>query len=342
MEAYTDALCRAMDCTPFGLGALETVYFGGGTPSVLGANRLGRILEHAARRFGLVGGAEITVECNPRSSLPEELRRLRSAGVNRLSIGLQSADEGLLRFLGRPHTAAKAAQAVEAAHIAGFRNISLDLMLALPGQTMEQIESAVDTCAALGAAHVSAYLLKVEEGTPFALRGVAAQCPDGDAQADLYLGAAKALEKCGYRQYEISNFARDGLVSRHNVNYWDCGEYLGLGPSAHAFAAGERFYFLRDLRAFLEAPNPFALAIADGAGGGAEEYLMLRLRLSEGVRWDSLESRYPAFNGAARLRKKARPLEEGGLAVCDDAGLRLTREGMLVSNSAISMLLEAL
>lgn len=336
--AYTEAVCRALERPPVPLGPLETVYFGGGTPSLLGGERIGRILDAAARHT-ILPDAEITVECNPGAVTAEDFVRMRAAGVNRLSLGLQSADDKLLRMLGRRHDVGQAVTAVRMARRAGFEHLSFDLMLGLPGQGQEEILRAVRFCRAQGAEHVSAYLLKVEPETPFGKNGMEKRCPDEDAQADAYLFAARSLEAHGFLQYEISNFARDGKIARHNRVYWDCGEYLGVGPSAHSFCGGRRFYFPRDLEGFLRAEDVFSLTVDDGPGGGANEYIMLRLRLSEGVRWDALAARYPGRDLRRELSEGAAILEGTGLLECDGGGLRLTARGMLVSNSVISLLL---
>lgn len=337
MDAYTDAVISALERAPYALAPLDTVYFGGGTPSVLGGRRLSRILRAADARFRIAADAEITVECNPHSALGPELAILRAAGVNRLSFGMQSADDGQLERLGRLHTAADVSSAVEAARGCGFEHFSLDLMLATPGQTLADIDRAVGLCGRLGAEHVSAYLLKIEPGTPFDRQGVAAFCPDEEGQAEAYLHAVGALEAGGWKQYEISNFAREGRTARHNLKYWDCREYLGVGPSAHSFVNGRRFYFPRDLQGFLASDGEFSHAVDDGPGGDAEEYVMLRLRLSEGVRWEALAARCPGFD-ADELREKARRIP-GGLIRLDSDGLRLTAEGFLLSNAVIGELL---
>ena len=339
MDAYTAALIRMVERTPHSLASLDTIYFGGGTPSLLGGRRICGILESIHHRFAVKSDAEITIECNPCSADEETLRLLHGAGVNRISMGMQSGSEAQLRLLGRAHTAAQLEQAVNAAHRVGFSRLSLDLMLALPGQTAADFDADVARCAALGAEHVSAYLLKIEPGTSFSRDNVAAICPDEETQAALYLHACDALESSGYRQYEISNFCRNDKISKHNYKYWDTQAYLGLGPSAHSFVGGQRFYFPRDLDAFLAVDDPFSLMIPDGAGGELEEYLMLRLRLREGIVWKSLSKRYPQAD-ADMLRKKARPLVKGGLVMLDADGLRLTRQGMLLSNPVTAALLE--
>lgn len=337
-EQYTQAVCRALQRLPYPLGALDTVYFGGGTPSLLGGERIGRILE-AAGRYGIRPEAEITVECNPGTVTEQGFIQMRAAGVNRLSLGLQSADDGLLQLLGRGHDTQGAAYAAALARKAGFEHLSFDLMLALPGQTEEQIIRAVRFCRAQGAEHVSAYLLKIEEGTPFSENGILNRCPDEDGQADQYLFAVRALESHGFFQYEISNFAREGKFARHNYKYWNCEEYLGIGPSAHSFCGGARFHFPRELDGFLRADDAYALCINDGPGGGPDEYIMLRLRLSQGIVWDELETRFPGRGLRQELTKAAALLHGTGLVETDGKGIRLTTKGMLVSNSVIALLL---
>lgn len=338
MDAYIEAVLDAFVQVPFDLAPLDTVYFGGGTPSVLGGKRLARLLDGIRSRFGVRPDAEVTVECNPCSALPDTLSRLWDAGVNRLSLGMQSTDDRQLARLGRMHTAVDVRDAVDTAYRVGFSHLSLDLMLATPGQALSDIDRAANFCAEVGAEHLSAYLLKIEPDTRFGREGMGSLCPDEDGQADAYLHAVDTFGQLGYRQYEISNFARDGHIARHNYKYWDCREYLGVGPSAHSFIRGRRRFFPRDLRGFLDAPDKFVLLQDDGPGGDVEEYLMLRLRLSEGVAWRTLASRFPGFDPAP-LHQKARPLQKGGLLFCDGDGLRLTPSGFLLSNFVIGELL---
>lgn len=333
-ELYTRAVLESLRQVPFFVDSVDTIYFGGGTPSLLGGEGIARILDGASKSFPILPGAEITVECNPHSALKEEIRLMRSAGVNRLSFGMQSASDEHLKLLGRLHTVAEVSSAVTAAQQAGVEHISLDLMLATPGQEFSHIDAAVSLCSRLGVEHVSSYLLKIEEGTPFSKNNTAALCPDEDRQADLYQYAVKALESAGYQQYEISNFCRNGHISRHNLKYWDCQPYLGIGPSAHSFIDGRRRYFPRDLAGFLAAANPWELLQDDGAGGDLSEYLMLRLRLCEGISFKTLSKRYPQSD-LQLLRKKARPFEKAGLLTMDDERIRLTVDGFLVSNGII-------
>ncbi|MEM1485156.1 radical SAM family heme chaperone HemW [Oscillospiraceae bacterium PP1C4] len=338
MEQYTDAVLRALKTQPFGITTLDTIYFGGGTPSVLGGRRIAQLLDGISGQFTITPDAEITVECNPHSALADDLKWMRQAGANRLSFGMQSVDDAQLKLLGRLHSAADVPSAVTAAQDAGFAHISLDLMLATPHQTFADVDRAAALCDRLGVEHVSAYLLKIEEGTPFATGNISEDCPDEDGQVALYRHAVEALGALGYQQYEISNFARSGQVARHNLKYWNCEEYLGIGPSAHSFVDGRRRYFERDLNAFLTAEAPFSLLCDDGAGGDAEEYIMLRARLAKGIQWSALSARYPNYDVEA-LRKKALHLVDRGLVLIDDTGFRLTLDGFLLSNAVIGALI---
>ena len=241
MDAYTAALLRHLEeVAPRAAGMqVDTVYFGGGTPSYLGASRLARLLQAVQRRYNVVRDAEITLEANPDSAGDwKALRTLRRAGFNRLSLGLQSTDDALLRRIGRIHTYEQVQQAVTAARRAKLTNLSLDLIYGLPGQTMEDWQRTLADAVALAPEHVSCYGLKLEEGTPLWQQRQQLTLPDDDAQADMYLYAVAALEEMGYAQYEISNFARPGRESRHNLKYWRMQEYAGFGPGAHSdFAA---------------------------------------------------------------------------------------------------------
>lgn len=331
MDAYVEVACRELARWGRALSRpADTLYFGGGTPSLLGEARLIRLVEAARRAFGLQN-VEITVEVNPTRGKGLDFSALRDCGINRLSIGLQSADEGELAALGRRHSAADARAAVRAAQRAGFDNLSLDLMLAVPGQTEGSLAASVDFCRDCGVQHVSAYLLKLEEGTPFFDRREALSLPDEDGQADRYLLACSLLERAGFEQYEISNFCLPGRESRHNLKYWDGAEYLGIGPSAHSFLNGERFYTPRELFSFLREPA----YVPDGPGGDEEEYAMLRLRLTKGLTEADFIRRF-GREIPARWRQNARRYQPGGLLVCDREGIRFTKEGFLLSNQLIA------
>lgn len=226
---YTAALLHALDTAPLPRGSrVDTVYFGGGTPTMLGADRLCTVLEGIRQRYDLAPDAEITLEANPIAITPKMAATLRQGGFNRISMGLQSASPAQLRDLGRTHTAEKAAEAVRIVRAAGFRNLSLDLMLGLPHQTVKEVLGSIRFAAELGAVHLSAYMLQLEEGTPYAARYTESDI-DEETQRQIYLAAIAELERLGFHQYEISNFARPGFESRHNLRYWRCEEYLGVG-----------------------------------------------------------------------------------------------------------------
>lgn len=339
MDAYTARLCAEIAAWQVRVPDLraDTLYLGGGTPSLLGAQRLRRILSAAAPL--LLPGAEVTMEANPGGDLAPLLHEVAGMGVNRLSLGLQSAQAAELAALGRRHTAADAARAVEAAHAAGIANVSLDLMLAVPGQGEASLRRSIAFCAQSGAAHVSAYLLRVEPHTAFWQQRDRLQLPGEDQAADLYLLACEALEAAGFAQYEISNFARPGFQSRHNCKYWNQEPYLGLGPAAHAYLFGRRFFQPPSLRGFLQGAamqeeEPDALLPA----GSFAEYAMLRLRLCEGLTEAGCRARF-GHGIPEELRHKAAPYQAAGLLQADDTGLRLRRRGFLVSTPLLSALL---
>lgn len=338
-DAYTEAVLRAMRQAPQQDGIVDSIYFGGGTPVLLGAERLLSMIVAAKQRFSVSEDCEITLEANPAAMTLEELCKLRNGGFNRISIGVQSAVDDQLKTLGRLHSASQAKESVELCRIAGFENISVDLMLGTPGQTEESILAFCDSFCPL-VEHISAYLLKVEEGTPFGRQRMERFCPDEERSADLYLFAVQELAKRGFEQYEISNFAKKGLYSRHNTRYWDCSEYLGIGPAAHSFWQSERRYFERDLEGFLSVNNPWTLWQFDEKGGDFFEYAMLRLRLTEGLLFADCARRYPHID-LAPLKRQAAELQKHGLAIVDETHISLTVDGFLVSNSAIWRLLES-
>lgn len=250
MDGYLDAVCdHIKEAGELAPGyKVDSVYFGGGTPSFFGADGLAVILTTIRRNFDVVPDAEISVECNPDSVSDRLLHRLYAEGFNRVSLGVQSDDDEILKKLGRPHTYAQAATAYQRIRKAGFRNVSIDLMYGLPGQDLQDWQETLDNVLRLNPEHVSCYALKIEEGTPFYDYKEMLNLPDDETQADMYLAAVEALRSRGFRQYEISNFARKGLYSRHNMKYWTGGEYLGFGPSASSDFAGKRFTLKRDLQ----------------------------------------------------------------------------------------------
>lgn len=326
--AFTEAVCRNLAALPQAMPA-DTVYFGGGTPSLLPPEMTGRMLAAAKARLTVLPDAEITLEANPLTVTPERLAAWRAAGINRLSVGVQSFSDETLRLLGRRHTAEQAKKAVLAAHDAGFENVSVDLMLGLSRQDGADLRQELETAVSLQVTHISAYLLKIEPETPFGKQPPALLSPD--ESADRYLEMHGFLTAAGFRHYEISNFAREGFASKHNCKYWRCLPYYGIGPAAHSCHDGKRFAVPRDLAAFTAAavqPEEVtdAAALTDG------ERIMLGLRLSEGICPDD----FPA--SAQQLLKAAAPLIPQYLSAADGR-LRMTPEGWLVSNSVLAALL---
>lgn len=337
-DRYVEAVERVLARKPYGGYAADTVYFGGGTPTLLGVKRLDRMLQAVQRAFSLRSGVEVTLEANPATVGPEELAALRRCGFNRISFGVQSLREGELCALGRGHTARQAKEALYTAHAAGFDNLSLDLMLGIPGQTPESLSETIREAARLPVSHISAYLLKAEPGTPFYDQyGLPGEKRE-ELSAALYLQAVEELESFGFPQYEISNFAKKGAHSRHNCKYWNCEPYLGIGPSAHSFVGGRRFSLSPCTGAFTRSPDPFAEPVDQGAGGDAEEYAMLRLRLCAGLDARLYRSRCHA-DPEPPLRR-ARALEGHGLVrVTADGVISLTPHGFLLSNAVTARIL---
>ena len=341
-DEYNTAIIQSIDCWAEKLNhPFDTLYFGGGTPSLIGADRLEKLVEAALVAFGtkVNSNIEITVECNPSQvgsvNAHFDFKMLANAGVNRLSLGLQSAVDSERRALGRNGVTADVTRALQRAKAAGITNISLDLILGIPGQTVESLKTSINYCADAGITHVSAYMLKIEDGTPFAAQKEKLLLPTEDEYCEFYLKACEELEKAGFMQYEISNFARKGFESLHNLKYWRCEEYLGIGPAAHSFIDGRRFYYERDLEGFLNGYDP----VQDGEGGSFEEYAMLALRLNEGLRERETLDRY-GFGIPYQMRERAKPFIEKQLLMADVKGICFTAEGFLLSNKIIGELLK--
>ena len=347
MDDYTRALLLHLEeLAPQASGfTVDTVYIGGGTPSVLGEERLKKILRSVEKRYRLDRSCEITVEVNPDSVNPRLLRTLRKAGANRISMGVQSSNDEELALLNRPHTFAQARQAVEMVRDAGFENLSLDLIYGLPGQSLESWRESVDEVLSLQPEHLSLYGLTLEEGTPLWQRRETLTLADGDGQADMYLWAVERLAQTGYDQYEISNFAREGYRSRHNLKYWTGQEYVGFGPAAHSDFGDRRYSYIRDLDGYIDGMlnggqivDSSELIPLEERG---HEYLMLRLRTVQGIDGEEYSQTY---------RRKFAPLEEllygyeeRGWAVQEPESGRwhFTPTGFLLSNRLIGELLDA-
>lgn len=331
-EGYVQAVLRNIDHYGDSASAVDTIYFGGGTPSLLFPEQLSLIIERIRERFTVNEDCEITLEANPSGLTPGRLRKLRKTGINRLSIGVQSMIDSELGFLGRSHNSARVERTVLDAAEAGFENISCDLMLAVPEQTISSLEISAIRLASLPIKHISAYILKVEAGTPFDCDEIRSVVPDDETSADFYLHAVSVLEGLGFRQYEVSNFAVPGYESRHNCRYWQCRDYIGIGPSAHSCFGGKRFASESSLEKFI-CSDVQPVYITDDSPCGFEEYAMLRLRLREGLDLRNIGER------RASLEKKLPPLISSGYINFDGDIISLTPKGFLMSNSVIEHLI---
>ena len=323
-DSYANAVIR--NILHYG-GEFDTVYFGGGTPFLLW-DKICEILKF----IDITKGAEITVEANPCTADSEKLAALRGAGVNRISFGVQSLCENELKVLGRRHDSITAINAIKAASEQGFDNISADIMLGTPGQTLDSVISTIHRLSELPLTHISAYMLKIEENTTFA--NAKLNLPDEDEVCSIYLKATELLGILGFKQYEISNYAKDGFCCRHNLKYWNCEEYIGIGPAAHSYYNGKRFFAPRDLNVFISCEHQ-NIMMEDEKPGGYEEYAMLRLRLTEGL---SL-SKYEALGGNPESVKRALSRIPSEYFSIDGDNISLTPEGFLVSNMIIGKIL---
>lgn len=296
-------------------GIFDTVYFGGGTPSILPPELIGKILDCARAQFEISDDAEITVECNPSKDLSEDFKKYALYGVNRISVGMQSAVDSERFALGRAAGRNEVERTINYARQSGIENISLDLMLGTPKQTIESLDYSFDFIKSVGVPHVSAYMLKIEEGTKFFQMRDRLVLPDDDTVGEMYLKTVDTLASFGIKQYEISNFAVPGFESRHNTKYWTLTPYLGIGKSAHSFWGGKRFFYDREWN-----------KIDDGTGGDKEEQIMLGLRLAKGIDKSLVDRDFAEF------------VKMGYVA---DLGERiaLTPKGMLVSNTIINYII---
>lgn len=310
----------------YGKRPVPTVFIGGGTPSILPGDAVMRILAMTRARFELLPDAEITVEANPGTLSPEKLRDYRDSGVNRLSIGVQAVQPGLLKMLGRIHDAEETARSVEWARSAGFRNINLDLMYALPGQEMRDWVESVQFALKLNPEHLSLYSLIVEPGTPIERTILAGELPAPDDETSLAMqrAAGRILSRRGYARYEISNYAKPGYECRHNLTYWTGGDYLGLGCAAHSMMMGERFENTADLDAYLSGVREVKRH-AIGTEEAREEAILLGTRTAYGIPLEIVANR----------RAQVMRLEEGGFLTRKNGRLILTERGMEVQNAVV-------
>ena len=322
--------------------AADTIFFGGGTPSLLDPDEIARLISACRETFALADGAEITLETNPETSSAERMERFRAAGVNRISFGVQSFRESELKRLGRIHTVGRAIAAVGEARGAGFDNISLDLMMWLPQQSRENWQESVETLIGVGPEHASLYLLELYPNAPLKeemARSGWSLAPDDDA-AEMYLWSLERLDQAGYGQYEISNVARPGRESRHNLKYWTDGEWAAFGCGAHATIGGVRSRNVASTEDYIRRIGDGQSAVSEERRltptERLEEALFTGLRLAAGLDIDGVGRHY-AVDVWERFGPRLVPYIEGGLLVREGPRLRLTREGMLLANEIMAV-----
>jgi oxygen-independent coproporphyrinogen-3 oxidase len=341
--AALEAEIRGAARRPADAGApADTIFFGGGTPSLLEPAEIGRLITACRDVFDVAGDAEVTLETNPETATPARMEQFRAAGVNRISFGVQSFREPELRRLGRLHTAERAVRAIGEARSAGFDNVSLDLMMWLPQQSRSDWQESVEALVGVGPEHASLYLLELYPNAPLKeemARSGWSLAPDEDAAA-MYLWSLARLDEAGYEQYEISNVARPGRQSRHNVKYWSDGEWLGFGCGAHSTRAGVRAKNVSGTEEYIRRIGAGEPVESDrrvlSATERLEDALFTGLRLTRGLDIESVGIRY-GVDVWQRFGEGLAPFVTEGLLVREGPRLRLTREGMLVANEIMAV-----
>jgi oxygen-independent coproporphyrinogen-3 oxidase len=343
---YVSALEEEIRAARGDRAGADSIYFGGGTPSLLDPAEVSRVIRACRASFDVTASAEVTLEANPETVTARSLAGYREAGVNRLSFGVQSFHDEELQRLGRLHDAETSRRAVETARKAGFDNISLDLMLWLPQQTTVQLMESVDRLAEVGPEHASLYLLELYPNAP--LRDEMARkgwslAPEEDA-VSMYLGAMERLESAGYQQYEISNVSRPGRRSHHNLKYWTGGEWVGFGCGAHSTRGGVRWKNVAATGEYIGRVESGVGPVTDSRplsrAEQLEEALFMGLRLADGVDLGPVGARH-GVDVWARYGSRLAPYVEAGLLVHEAGRLRLTRRGMLLANEVMSAFVEA-
>lgn len=359
-EKYTDALVK--EIRNFGRyfrneegaehifikQAPDSVYFGGGTPSLLEPIRIREIMKACDDTFGRAEDREVTLEANPGTVDRDSLKGFRAMGVNRLSLGFQSFDDDVLKKLGRTHRTEDSLRAFEDARAAGFRNVSIDLIFGIEGQTMKSWEESLRKALELEPEHISLYSLEFMEGTVFTRMLEEGRMKETDPEEDrlMYEKAAELLKNAGYVHYEISNFAKPGFESRHNLKYWDLDDYAGFGPGAHSYMTdlitgqGQRYYHRADLDSYLKNPLDAEFMESNGYADDMVEYTITALRLSRGISKAEFAERFGQefwsfFGDLAKLQ--FRSFIDTGYAAEDEDSIRLTLKGFNVSNQILSL-----
>lgn len=320
---------------------LDSIFLGGGTPSCVDARYIAALFDRIYQTMTVLPGSEITLEANPGTLTPEKLRIYKECGVNRISLGVQSMQERELRTLGRIHSAREAMQAVELIHAAGFENVNLDLMLATPYQTRETLRDTLEKAITLAPTHISAYSLIVEPGTPFYTLQQEGRLPlpDEDLERALCDDAASFLDAHGFIQYEISNYAKPGFQCRHNLKYWQCLPYLGLGAAAHGYDGEMRCENTADTEQYIRliqtGKTPCINKIKLTEADKVSEYIIMALRLTRGIVFDEFARRF-GFRFEETYADTIRKYQNGGFFQIEQGGICFTQKGFAVSNAILS------
>lgn len=348
MRRYADALMLHME--DYSLSAqnreVDTIYIGGGTPSFMPVKYMLDIISSVMRSFNVLPEAEISMEVNPATVDFSGFKKYVKAGINRISIGMQSAIDEELKMLGRIHTFEDFKNAFDDARRAGIDNINIDIMYGIPGQTVDSLKETLSKVIELDPEHISFYGLKIEDGTPFAERKSELSLPDEDIEYKMYLTASEMLETNGYKQYEISNFAKPGKECRHNLRYWNCMEYIGLGPGAHSYYNDHRFSFKKDIDLYINELEAVSSenGIVDedyeiGASERIGEYVMLRFRLNEGIDADDFAERF-GLDFEKTYGKYLKTYTENGFMTKEGSRYAFTPAGRYVSNYILSAMID--
>lgn len=348
-ESYIDALCKhikeySQQTKEY---VVTSVYFGGGTPTLLPTEQIKRLVKCIKKNFRLSLKCEISIEANPGTVDLKSLKQIRKMGINRISIGAQSFEDCELKTCGRVHSSEQIYKAVIDARMAKFDNISLDLIYGLPGQTKQTLGQSIKDAIELEVDHISLYGLKIEQGTPFWYNRKTLSFPDEDTECDMYLDNVQLLKDAGYTQYEISNFAKQSKRCKHNLRYWNGDEYIGFGPAAHSYFGGKRFSFKKDLKLYIDTFDdtkkvsesiideyidiPYTARIA--------EYVMLRFRLNDGINKEMFRKRFDKkFDDVYYERIK--PYIASGHIVQTKNGYAFSLKGMCVSNYILARIVD--
>lgn len=330
IKKYVDTVCEKIKYWGNALNhTVDTVYLGGGTPSLLESVFIAKIIKVIKDSFR-TKLREITMEFNPSDHKTTDFGLLKEQGLNRVSIGAQSLNDEELIQLGRRHNTNDIITCVQKFKKYGINNLSIDLIVGVPGQSINSLNDSINFCIKNNIYHVSSYLLKIEKNTPYFQMKDLLPFLNDDEQADLYDFMCKKFKKNNYSHYEISNFCIENFESIHNLKYWNCDEYIGIGPSAHSFIDGKRFYYSNSINEFINNAD----VVQDGIGGTIEEYCMLSLRLSKGL---NNKNFYKKFRQSipAKYFERAKKMVKYGLVTCNENEIKLTDKGFLLSNSII-------